>query len=67
MTPVSARWHQQIAFRDALRADPVLVHAYASLKTKLAAEHRHDREAYTAAKSQFVQAMLNRSTQARGG
>lgn len=65
MTPSSAGWHQQIAFRDALRADPDLVSAYASLKIQLAHDHRYDREAYTAAKELFVQEVLNRTTQAR--
>ena len=63
MTLRSARWHQQIAFRDALREDPELVHAYASLKTQLAHHHRHDREAYSAAKQAFVQQVLDRTTQ----
>lgn len=65
MSLTSARWQEQIAFRDALRADPNLLRAYASLKTELARDHRHDREAYTAAKKQFVQMVLDRANQAR--
>lgn len=65
MTPSSTRWQEQIAFREALLAAPDLVHAYASLKAKLARDHRHDREAYTAAKQQFVQTVLDRANQAR--
>ncbi|QOR70822.1 GrpB family protein [Ruania alkalisoli] len=55
----SARWAQQLAFRDALRADPALVRGYAALKEALAAEHATDREAYTAGKADFVRRVLN--------
>jgi GrpB-like predicted nucleotidyltransferase (UPF0157 family) len=55
------RWHQQLAFRDALRADPALVCAYARLKVELADRHRDDREAYTAGKEHFVQEVLSRA------
>jgi GrpB-like predicted nucleotidyltransferase (UPF0157 family) len=56
------RWHEQLAFRDALRADPELVREYAGLKRALAAEHGTDREAYTAGKECFVRRVLLRST-----
>ena len=59
MTPDSARWHQQLIFRDALRADPVLVAEYAALKRALASEHTDDREAYSTAKASFVESVLN--------
>lgn len=59
----SPRWQEQIAFRDALRADPNLLCAYASLKTELARDHRRDREAYTDAKQLFVQMVLDRPNQ----
>jgi GrpB-like predicted nucleotidyltransferase (UPF0157 family) len=49
-----ARIAPLLAFRDALRNDPQLRHDYASLKTRLAQEHRTDREAYTRAKADFV-------------
>ena len=62
MTPDSVRWHQQIAFRDRLRADATLTADYAALKRILAAEHVDDREAYSAAKADFVQSVLARST-----
>ena len=61
MTMESPRWHQQIAFRDALRSNPNLRADYASLKRALAAEHVDDREAYTAAKGDFVRAVLRLS------
>ena len=45
-----------VDFRNALCADPDLAKAYADLKLGLAAQFGHDREAYTAAKSDFVAA-----------
>ena len=47
--------------RDALRGSPALASEYADLKTRLAAQFRHDREAYTQAKSPFVQLVLSRA------
>jgi GrpB-like predicted nucleotidyltransferase (UPF0157 family) len=60
MTPDSPRWREQMAFRDALRADPTLTADYAALKRVLAANYADDREAYTAAKSDFIRAVLDR-------
>jgi len=54
----SPRWSEQLAFRDALRADPALVRAYAELKRSLAAQHATDREAYTDGKAAFVRSVL---------
>ena len=51
-----------LAFRDALRADPALAHAYEDLKRRLAATLGHDRDAYTDGKGAFVAEVL----QARG-
>ena len=62
MTIDSARWHQQIAFRNTLRADPSKTAEYAALKRALAAEHADDREAYSAAKHSFIKAVLNAPT-----
>jgi GrpB-like predicted nucleotidyltransferase (UPF0157 family) len=55
----SSVWSERMAFRDALRRDVRLVAEYASLKLKLAARFRHDREAYTEAKSDFIQSVLS--------
>ena len=52
-----ARWRDRLAFRDALRADPVLAGRYAALKSELAQRHRDDREAYTEAKAAFVRSV----------
>lgn len=59
MTPDSPRWHQQLIFRDALRANPVLVAQYAAVKRALASEHSDDREAYSTAKADFVASVLS--------
>jgi GrpB-like predicted nucleotidyltransferase (UPF0157 family) len=58
MTLECPRWREQVIFRDALRADEKLVERYAALKRTLAAQHADDREAYSAAKSDFVRAVL---------
>ena len=47
-----------LAFRDALRGDPRLRDEYAQLKRQLADKHRSNRNAYTNAKSDFVQRVL---------
>jgi GrpB-like predicted nucleotidyltransferase (UPF0157 family) len=47
-------WHERLAFRDRLRADPDVAARYESLKLSLATRHRDDREAYTVAKAEFV-------------
>lgn len=62
MAQGTARWDEQLAFRNVLRGDPGLVEAYAALKRDLAARHRADRESYTAAKSHFVCAVLEQHT-----
>jgi len=50
----AAIWQQHMAFRNALRASPPLRAQYAALKRVLAAEHLHDKAAYTAAKGPFI-------------
>ena len=54
----SSLWRERLAFRDALRGSPELSAEYAALKRELAARFRHDREAYTEAKSSFIQRVL---------
>jgi GrpB-like predicted nucleotidyltransferase (UPF0157 family) len=53
-----ALWRDHLRFRDRLRADPAAAAAYAALKRRLAAEHAHDRAAYTAAKAPFIAGVL---------
>lgn len=48
----------RLGFRDALRADSTLAAEYARLKLRLADQYRYDREAYTDAKTDFVQRVL---------
>lgn len=48
-----------LTFRDQLRQHPELASAYARLKFDAAEEHRDDREAYTAAKTAFVRAVVD--------
>jgi GrpB-like predicted nucleotidyltransferase (UPF0157 family) len=55
----SPMWHQRIAFRDALRGNPLLATEYGELKLRLAQMFRLDREAYTEAKAPFVQRVLS--------
>ncbi len=47
-----------IAFRDALRGNPLLCREYADLKAELSARHRNNRNAYTNAKARFVSMVL---------
>ena len=54
------RWAEQLAFRDALRRDGELARQYGELKKQLAERHADDREAYTAAKAEFVANALGR-------
>jgi GrpB-like predicted nucleotidyltransferase (UPF0157 family) len=50
----SSKAQALLAFRDALRADSALAREYEDLKIRLAWEHPEDRDAYTAAKADFV-------------
>ena len=58
MMPGTARWEEQLIFRNALRRDPGLVRRYAALKRDLARCH-DDHESYSLAKAQFVRAVLD--------
>jgi GrpB-like predicted nucleotidyltransferase (UPF0157 family) len=54
----STRYRDELAFRDALRADRALATEYRDLKRALAVEHEHDREAYTKAKGAFIRRVV---------
>jgi GrpB-like predicted nucleotidyltransferase (UPF0157 family)/RimJ/RimL family protein N-acetyltransferase len=58
----SARFRDELAFRDLLRSNPEAAREYAALKRRLAARFEHDRDAYTEAKSSFIQGMLKASS-----
>jgi GrpB-like predicted nucleotidyltransferase (UPF0157 family) len=67
LIPVQA-WpmqHERI-FRDWLCEQPGAAETYAALKHGLAIRHGEDRAAYTRAKSQFIQRLVNEARQARG-
>jgi len=54
----SPRWVRTLAFRDSLRSNPSLAAEYEALKFELAERYRDDREAYTQAKSGFVERVV---------
>jgi GrpB-like predicted nucleotidyltransferase (UPF0157 family) len=58
--PHGEMW-QRLAFRDYLRIHPEEAAAYARLKRRLAVEHRTDREAYTDAKSAYVETIMRKA------
>jgi GrpB-like predicted nucleotidyltransferase (UPF0157 family) len=49
------RFNEHVLFRDILRKNAALAEEYQTLKTKLAKQFKHDREAYTDAKTDFIQ------------
>jgi len=51
-------WVRHLAFRDHLRTHANDASAYFDLKRKLAARHTDDRSAYTDAKSDFIQSIV---------
>ncbi|WP_431984735.1 GrpB family protein [Streptomyces qinglanensis] len=61
----SPRYLDELAFRDALRADTALAGRYAVLKRDLAVRFRDDREAYTKHKAPFVREVLAASQASR--
>jgi GrpB-like predicted nucleotidyltransferase (UPF0157 family) len=50
----------RVRFRDGLRRNPCVAERYAELKRRLATRHRHDREAYTEAKTDFILGVMGR-------
>jgi GrpB-like predicted nucleotidyltransferase (UPF0157 family) len=54
LTDSRSEFARRLRFRDALRSSAPLRAEYAELKRSLATRFRGDREAYTAAKSEFV-------------
>ena len=57
-------WHR-LLFRDHLRAHPDEAARYAALKRELETRHRADREAYTAAKSAYVDEVMAKAEAAQ--
>lgn len=54
----SKRFRDELAFRDRLRASPVIAEEYAALKRTLVKQFASDREAYTEEKAEFIQRIL---------
>ncbi len=50
-----------LLFRDYLIQHPETAREYESLKRRLSGEHRHDREAYSNGKAEFIQAITARA------
>jgi GrpB-like predicted nucleotidyltransferase (UPF0157 family) len=59
--PTGELWHR-LAFRDYLRAHPDEAATYERLKKRLAVEQQTDREAYTDAKSPYVESVMRKVT-----
>ncbi len=57
------RFRDELTFRDYLRAHGDVAEEYGELKRRLAEEFRHDREAYTEAKGEFIRRVMGRATQ----
>lgn len=57
----SSRFRDELAFRDDLLSRRDVADEYAALKRNLAKEFEHDREAYTAAKADFILATVDRA------
>ena len=62
VTEPSGEMWQRLAFRNYLRAHPEEAATYERLKRRLAAEHRRDREAYTEAKSAYVEIVMAKAS-----
>mgnify|MGYP002377022896 CR=1 FL=1 len=59
LVPIGAPlWKERLFFRDYLRSHPEAASDYADLKFRLAELHREDREAYTDAKTEFIEGIL---------
>lgn len=59
--PESREFTRHVNFRNHLRANPEEARAYERLKRKLALQYRNDRQAYTQAKTEFVETVLRRA------
>jgi len=57
----SDHWKKQLAFRAILRTEPEHARKYYHLKKELAIKHGSDRDAYTEAKTGFIEEILKRT------
>lgn len=60
LEPDHQRWRDALVFRDRLRAHPDLAAEYARIKRMAAQAHPQDREAYSRAKSTFIEDVVAR-------
>jgi GrpB-like predicted nucleotidyltransferase (UPF0157 family) len=58
--PGGEMWRRRLALRDHLRAHPEEARRYEAVKRDLAARHADDREAYTEAKSAYLEPLYRR-------
>ena len=58
--PDGEMW-KRLAFRDCLRANPDEAGTYDRLKRSLATEYQNDREAYTQAKSAYIEGVMRKA------
>jgi GrpB-like predicted nucleotidyltransferase (UPF0157 family) len=58
--PAGEMWQRRLAFRDYLRSHPDEAERYAALKRDLAQRYAADRENYTDAKADYVEAVYRR-------
>jgi GrpB-like predicted nucleotidyltransferase (UPF0157 family) len=56
-------WRHFLLFRDYLKAHKDIIHQYYELKVRLAEQFKHDRNAYTGAKSAFIKRILSEAEQ----
>jgi GrpB-like predicted nucleotidyltransferase (UPF0157 family) len=61
VTETHGEMWQRLAFRDYLRAHLEEARIYEQLKRRLATEHRTDREAYTDAKSAYIETVMRKA------
>jgi GrpB-like predicted nucleotidyltransferase (UPF0157 family) len=57
----SAFYRDHLLFRDYLRTHPETAKEYETLKRQLAIKFKHDREAYTDSKADFIQGVLQKA------
>lgn len=62
VTELTGELWQRLAFRDYLRAHPEESATYERLKKRLAVAHQTDRDAYTDAKSAYVESVMRKVT-----
>jgi GrpB-like predicted nucleotidyltransferase (UPF0157 family) len=54
-------WNRWLRFREILKEDPAVRRRYQALKRALARKYRHEREKYTAGKTEFIDHVLGRA------